>query len=260
MTPVGLQLVRHVGRFHRLVVEVSTDASSILIRSALDDHVQADAARAGLDVVSGRRDLDLFEVVVVEVRRGGAGGRHVRDLDAVQRPARILRPRALRGKVRLLTGLVATDVDAIDEHSRHTAHQRKRIARRGDFLELVGPEVRRRPRRLGVDDWRRAVHGHGFGNRRDLQLGGQIGRNADRNDDILPNRGREALEREAHLVLAWREIQEAEFACPIGDRIRGPVTAGDCDRDTRQNTALLVGHRSRQRAAPELRESRCCRG
>ena len=68
-----LQLVRHVGRFHRLVVEVSTDVSSILIRSALDDHVHADAARAGLDVVSGRRDLDLFEVVVVEVRRGGAG-------------------------------------------------------------------------------------------------------------------------------------------------------------------------------------------
>jgi len=71
---------------------------------------------------------------------------------------------------------------------------------------------------------------------------------------------REALEREAHLVLAGREIQEAEFACLIGDRIRGPVTAGDCDRDTRQDAALLVGQRSRQRAAPELRESRCCRG
>ena len=94
-----------------------------------------------------------------------------------------------------------------------TAHQRERIARRGDFLELVGPEVRRRPRRLGVDHRRPAAHGHGFGNRRDLQLDGQIGRNADRNDDIIPYRGREALEREAHLVLAGREIQEAEFAC-----------------------------------------------
>ena len=45
----------------------------------------------------------------------------------------VLRPRALRREVRLLAGLVAADVDAIDEHAGHAAHQRERIARGRDL-------------------------------------------------------------------------------------------------------------------------------
>src|SRR5207247_10520850 len=45
-------------RFHRFVIEVTARLAVKLIRSALDDQVQPNAARGLLDVLAGRRDLE----------------------------------------------------------------------------------------------------------------------------------------------------------------------------------------------------------
>src|SRR4029450_7930675 len=115
--PGGAALGGHVVPLQVLVVVVGAEHAAERIGAALDDEVEAHAAGARLDVVARGRDLDFLEVVEVEIGRRRARRGHVGNLDAVHRPARVLRARALRREVRLLTGLVAADVDAIDEHA-----------------------------------------------------------------------------------------------------------------------------------------------
>jgi hypothetical protein len=64
-----LQLGRHVRRFHRVVGEVAAEAAVELIGAAAGDEVDPDAAGLLLDVLTGRRDVNLLEVVEVEVGR-----------------------------------------------------------------------------------------------------------------------------------------------------------------------------------------------
>src|SRR5262249_13157143 len=85
------QLAGNVTRFHRFVIEVTARLAVKLIRSPLDDQVQAHAARRLLDVLAGGRDLDLLKVVVIVVAWRSAGRGHVSDDNAIQRPDGILR-------------------------------------------------------------------------------------------------------------------------------------------------------------------------
>ncbi len=256
----GLQLVGHVGRFHLVVVEVAAQAPMKLVGAALDDEVQSHAAGAGLDVVARGGDLDLVEVVVVEIRGRSAGSGHVSHLDAIERPRRVLRPRSLRLEVRLLAGFVAADVDAIDEHARHAAHQRERIARRRDLLQLVGREVRRRAGRLRVHDRRLARDGDRFFHRRHFHRNGwQLGRGANANFDVLAYGGREALHGDRDLVGAGGEIQKAELACIVGRRRERPIAPGQRDGHAWKHATLFIGNRPRDGAGAELLgDSRRC--
>jgi len=81
-----------------------------------------------LDVLARRRNVDLFEVVVVVVGRDDRRG-HVGDVHAVHRPDLVLRAGAFRHEVGLCP-FRCPRCHAIDEH-RHRAQQRRRIAGRG---------------------------------------------------------------------------------------------------------------------------------
>jgi hypothetical protein len=159
----------------------------------------------------------------------------------------------LAWKVRLLAGLVAADVDAVDEHAWHAAHQRERIARSRDLLQLVRREVGRCPRCLAVDDGRLSRHRHGFldggdlhGDRRHFDV------RADAHLDLLPDRGRESRQREREPVGAGRQIQEAELAGRIRRGGLGAVASGQRDGHAGKHGTLFVGDRAAHRTGAEL--------
>jgi hypothetical protein len=105
---------RDVRRLQAVASEVSADGAVEQVRPALHHEVHPEAARRLCDVLTGRGDLDFLEVVEVEVGRRCPSQRHVGDDDAVERPDGVLRPGPLHREVRLLSGFVAADVDAID--------------------------------------------------------------------------------------------------------------------------------------------------
>ena len=117
----------------------------------------------------------------------------------------------------------------------------------GIFWSSSDAEVGGGAGRLGVDDRRRAADGDGFGDGRDLHLrpAGRWWRRPRRH--VLPHGGAEALATPWPPCRSGRQIQEAELAGLVGSAVRGPIGAGDCDRDTGQDAALFVGDRSRQR-------------
>ena len=86
------QLERNVVGLQARVGEVAAHAAVELVPAALDGEVDVQAAGALTDVVAGRADVNLVEVVEVEVHRGLPRGAHVGDLDAVERPRRVLLP------------------------------------------------------------------------------------------------------------------------------------------------------------------------
>src|SRR5206468_276917 len=90
-----------------------------IVGSSPDNQVDSKPAGRLRDVLAGRGDLYLLEIVVVEVERRGPRRKHVGDDDTVERPDGVEWPRAFRYGIRLLTRLVAGDVDAIEQDSRH---------------------------------------------------------------------------------------------------------------------------------------------
>ncbi|HET9706024.1 MAG TPA: hypothetical protein VFP85_18415 [Vicinamibacterales bacterium] len=189
----------------------------------------------------------------LKIGRRGAGRGHIGDLDAVHRPARVLRARALRREVRLLAGFVAADVDAVDQHARHAAHQRKRIARGRDLRQLVGGEVGGGTGHLGVDDRRLTSNRDRLGHRGQPQRHRQVGVTADRNHDAFVLDGGEAGELERHRVGARRLVEEAEFAGLVRHGRQRAVRPLDGDAHARQDGFLLVGDGTRNTATSDLR-------
>ena len=165
-----------------------------LVGAALDHKIEADTAGRLCDLLARRRDLDLLEVVVVEIRRRGAGQRHIGHHDAVDGPDRILRASSLRREVRLLARLIARDVHAVDEHSCHRPQQRERVAGGRNHCQFVGREVGGGARFLAVDNRRRGSHGDDLVDRADFQLYGEIDGFADVDDHVVAHDRGEALE------------------------------------------------------------------
>ena len=249
----GAQFGGNVRRFHRLAVEVAARAAVEQVRAALDHEVEADAPGRLRDRLAGGRHVDRVEVVVVEIGRRRSGQRHVGDRDAVHRPHRVLRARALRRDVGLLAGLVAADVDAIDEDAGNRAHQRERIARRRNLRELVGRHVGRRAGLLRVDDRRRRGDVHRRRDRADLQRRAEVDGLPRVERDGVPHRRREALERDRHLVRAGRQIEEA-VAPLFGRRERlGDVNALERDGAARQHKPRCIDHPAGDRSTGGLR-------
>ena len=250
------ELVGHVVGLHRLVVEVAPQAALELVGAALDDEVQTHAAGRLLDILAGRRDLDLFEVVIVEIGRRRPGRGHVGDDDAVERPDGVLRTRALRRKVRLLSGLVAADVHAVDEDAGHRPHQRERIARGRDLGQLVRREVGGRAGRSRVDHRRLAGHRDRFRDRRHFERERQFDGATHGDNHVVAHHGGESLELGGDLVGAGRQIEEAVSAAGVGDERLGGVDTLNGDVDAGQHAALFVADGAADRPALNLRNRR----
>src|SRR5262249_1014614 len=131
-----------------------------LVGPALHDQIQPHAAGRLLDVLARRRDLNLFKIVPIEISRRTASCSHIRDIDTVYRPDRVLRTCTFRLKIRLLAGLVAANVNSIDKHARYRPHQGKRIPRSRNTLKFDGGEVRSRANLQCIDDWSDLRHDH----------------------------------------------------------------------------------------------------
>ena len=206
------------------------------VGAALDDEVQPGSAGLLGNRLAGGRDVHGLEVVPVEVRRRRAGQRHVGDRHAVHGPDRVLRPRALRDEVGLLSGLVSADVDAVHEDAIHRAQQGKRIARRRDVGELVDRDVGRRSGLADIDHRRRCRHLDGFGQRADGERDRQVDGLAHTDDHAVANARGKPCQRRRELVVAGSEIEEtvasvdASRECPVDV---GPLE-GDIDARERK--------------------------
>ena len=241
-----LQLRWHVRRFHRVVREVTAEAAAELVRATAGHKVDPDAAGLLLDVLARRGDLDLLEVVEVEIGRRRTGGRHVRNDDAVERPDRVLRPRTLRDDGGCLTGFVAADIHAVEQHARDGTHQRERIARGRNLRELVARERRRGAGCRGIEN--RCGDGQRFDDRRHTKLHRRVNVPADGDDDVARG-GSEARERHGDRVQAWLQIQEAEGTVEFGGEVIGRIRALDADISSRDDGTLFIANEPADAAA-----------
>ena len=245
----GCQFAGNVIRFHRFVIEVTARLAVKLIRSALDDQVQPHAARGLLDVLAGRRDLDLLKVVVIVVAWRSAGRGHVSDDNAIQRPNGILRTCSLRHDVRLLPAFVAADVCSIDKYAGDYPHQRPWITRGGNTLKFDRRKVRGCPNLFRVHNRTGFRYADTFRDPGDLHGRREIDVLADFDDHVLPDCRREALQRKCKLIRSGRHIVEAEFTSLVTGNGPRCVDALKHDCDAGQHTALLVLHCSRDASA-----------
>ena len=160
----GLQLGRDVGGLEEGVGQVEAAGQAHPVAAAAGDHVQRDAAGLNGNIGrAARRDVQLFEHVEVVVQGRAAEGRRVGDVDAVDRPgvvsalvARYARAGrvALGDEARLLAGLVAADVLAVDHDGRGQLHDDPGVSGRGQGLQGFLVDVLPDGRLLGLDDGR----------------------------------------------------------------------------------------------------------
>ena len=219
-----------------------------LIGAAAGHEIDPDAAGLLLDVLTGGRDLNLLEVVEVEVGRRGAGSGHIGNDHAVERPDRVLRPRALRDDGGRLTGFIAADVDAIEQHAGDRTHQRERIARRRDLRELIARERRRRAGRRAVENRSGRRDGYRLDERCYAELHRRVDTAADGDDDVAHSRSK-ARERHGDLVRTWLQTQEAEGTVEFGGEPIGRVRALSADIGARDDSMLFVADDAADAAA-----------
>jgi hypothetical protein len=183
-----------------------------LVRAALRDEVQGDARNRDRRIGAARRDLDLLELVEVVVRRRRAERRHVRDRDAihVERVLSAVSPHS--DEDRLLSALVAGHIQPVHLDAGHLVHDRPGIAARRDVLQLGQLKIRAALRLSRVENRRFPRDRDGRRDRRDLEGHRDIRVLPEADDDPLPVHGREALQRDAHVVGADRQVQEVKLS------------------------------------------------
>ena len=181
------------------------------VRAALEDQVELHPRCLAQDVGTARADLHLLEHVEVEVR-GRLQRGHVGDRHAVQGPGVIAVSRALRHEIRLLSGLGAADVHAVDNDARYGLEDDPRVARGRDVLQLIQRDVglgRLLPR---IDDRRRLCHHHELRHTGHHQNGAQGGRSTRYHRHALVQVIGEPRQCDSDLVRPDRHVQEAHFA------------------------------------------------
>ena len=196
-----------------------------------------------VDVRAARGDLHFLEHVEVVVDRRRAGGGHVGDVDAVDRPLVVAGAGAARDVAGLLARLVAADVGAVHEDAGRALEHDPRVARRRNVLQRLEVEGRLRAGLARVDERAGAGDRHGFLHRRELQGAVDLGAEADGHADVLERHGAEAGQFERDRVGADRQLRHAVGA---GFRRHGHARLnqrGTRDRDGRawQDGAGVVG-------------------
>ncbi len=264
---LGLQLGGQVVALEEVVGQVEAAGQAHPVAAAAGDHVQGDAAGLYRDVRRATRgDVQLFEHVEVIIQGGTAEGRRVGDVDAVDRPdvvgalvtAHAARRVAAGHEARLLAGLVAADVLAVDHDGRRELHDDPRVAGRRQGLHGFLVDVLPDGRLLDIDDRR-------LGDDRDLlfegsDLEGQVDLDigAQGDDDAGPGLFFEARELGRDLVVIPRsqghEAIKTRFA---GDRReRGHLGPAQGDADTGQGVAFRVADRAVHVSGSDLRGGR----
>ncbi len=122
------------------------------VGAALGDEVHSEAAGLHGEIAAAGGDVDLLEGVEVEVGRGRAGGGHVRDVEAVERPHLVAREGTLARDRGLLAVLVAGDVDAIDHGACNLVHDGPGIAGVRRVLQVLTAQNGAGAALLDVDD------------------------------------------------------------------------------------------------------------
>ena len=238
-----------------LVVDVVAAGAAPLFGTLFGHHVEDHAAGGDRGVAAAGRHLHLLEGVEIVIGRRGAGGGHVGDHHAVDRPDGLIAAGAGAHVLRLLAALVAADVDAVGEHAGGRRQHRPGVAHRGGLLQ-VGQGHGGIPARLARVEQRRSVADDGdlF---RDLEREVDLGRAADVDLDVLVLGGSEALELALDRIETRREAQEVELPLGVGRLgLRSPATdEGDghsghrlavgADRLAIDIAALQLGQRRR---------------
>ena len=160
--------------------------------------------------------LHLGELIEVVVGRRSTGGAHVGDRHAVNEEVVLAGCNTLSTERRLLTGLVTTNVDAIDENAGRLVEDGPRVTGGRDLLEL---DLADRGALLKLA----LIEQRGLGGDRDglLDSGGESQRNAgvavDADGDAGVLDGAKAFEFSLNGVGARIESQEAELPLCVGD-------------------------------------------
>ena len=187
-------------------------------RAALGHEVDADAAGLLRHVDAAGVDRHFLERVEVVVARRRAGGRHVGDVDAVERPLVVGRVAAARHVVGLLARHVAADVLAVHGDAGRLLEDDPRVARRRNALQQLVGERLLRAGVLGVDDRALAGDRDGLLHGRDAQLRVDLRAEADGDLDALVDDGLEAGQLELDRVGADVKTRKLIGARLAGDR------------------------------------------
>ena len=224
-----------------------------VVRAALGDHVHLHARGLDARVGATRRDLHLLERVEVVVGRRGAERADVGDVDAVDVPRRLVGRGTLAGEVRLLAGLVATDVDAVDEHAGRLLEDDPRVAAAGNGLEL---DLGHGRTRAGPAD----VEQRSLGRDRDRlshrRVQGQRHVGAGAETDVEPRARRRAVTGQLSLegVRTGGEVGEAEATLRVRYCGLGSTNTRERHRDTRKGSSIVADDIAEQRTRLNLRE------
>ncbi len=236
------------------------------VAAAPGDHVQGDAARLNGDVGrAARRHVQLFEHVEVVVEGRAAEGRRVGDVDAVDRPdvvgalvaAHAAGRVALGHEARLLAGLVAADVLAVDHDRGSQLQDDPRVAGRRQGLHGFLVDVLPDRRLLDVDDG-------GLGDDRDLLFEGpdledqiDLSVGADVDDDARLGRGLESRQLGPDLIGGGRERHEPEDArFPADRREACHLRSRQLDAHAGQGVPFRVGDLPVDVSGSDLRRQR----
>ena len=200
-------------RLELLVGDVVARRTLEPVGAALGHEVDADAAGLLRHVDAAGVDRHLLERVEVVIAGRRAGGRHVGDVDAVERPLVVGRVAAARDVVGLLTRHVAADVLAVHRDAGRLLEDDPGVAGRRNALQQLVGERLLGAGFLGVDD--RALTGDGdrFLHGRDAHLGVDLRAEADRDEDAFVDDGLEARQLELDGVGADRTAAETD-RCP----------------------------------------------
>lgn len=199
-----------------------------LVRAPLGDQVDLDAGAVLRDIGAAGREGHLGELIEVVVGRRSTSGAHVRDLGTVHLEVVLIRGHACSAEVRLLAGLVAADVDPVDDDARGLRQDRPGVARSRDLLEFDLADVRAaldlpliEQRALGGDG-DRLLERRGDG-QRDVRVLAQP------DDNVRVLQAAEAVELRLDGVAARIERQDPE--APLGVRELDTVRADAAYRD-----------------------------
>ena len=238
VVPIGQTLAggfgRDVFRLEALVDDEDSRRAVQRVRAALRDHVQVRVRPFDRGVSSPGDDLHFLKriEVVVDARSPGS------QIDAVHLEGAA--NGALARKNRLLARLGSSHVDAIDLNARNRLKNDPGIARGRNVPELFSsdggprldsPRIDERSLVRNLDDRRDG---------RQLHRKRELGVPPDRDGDVFPVQGREALPREDDRVAARGEADDVKLAPFV--RRRNQIRAGTLHghRDSGEDRALLV--------------------
>ncbi len=211
-----------------------------VVGPALRHHVERDAGGRDRGIVPSGDGLDLLEGVEVIVSRRRISGADIGDVDPVQVPGALSRSRALGHEDRLLSALVAPNVDPVDLDARDRLHDVPRVAGQLELVELVAGDDRPGADLARVEKRRLARYGDGRFNLREFHTDLDVGIDAGIDGDFLAIDRGKVVQFEFEAVQVTRgEVDKAEVSARVGHEGLRCAAAGQRDRHAGQRAPVL---------------------